>query len=85
MRDVKCKDCAEYRDEWCEKVIDSPYPDMLRDCQYFREKVIRCKQCKFFNPDADWCKCALHMDCGMVQSVRSTDYCSFAEVRDESN
>lgn len=38
MRNIKCADCAEYRNEWCEKVIDSPHPDMLRDCQYFHEK-----------------------------------------------
>lgn len=51
MRGIKCRDCEEYRNEWCEKVIDSPYPDMIRDCQYYHEKdpdvikVIRCKNC----------------------------------------
>lgn len=39
MRNVKCSDCEEYRNEWCEKVVDSPYPDMPRDCQYFHEKI----------------------------------------------
>lgn len=54
MRNIKCSDCAEYRNEWCEKVIDSPHPDILRDCQYFHDKdrdvikVIRCKDCKFY-------------------------------------
>ena len=52
MRNVRCADCDEYRNEWCEKVIDSPHPDMLRDCQYYHEKdrdvirVVRCKDCK---------------------------------------
>ena len=51
MRNIKCSDCAEYRNEWCEKIVDSPYPDMLRDCQYWHERkdmveVIRCKDCK---------------------------------------
>lgn len=75
MRKVKCRDCEEYRNEWCEKVIDSPHPDMLRDCQYFHEKdkdlikVIRCRDCKFW--DGEWCY--------MSQSyVRADDYCSNA-------
>ena len=52
MRDIKCSDCEEYRNEWCEKVIDSPHPDIIRTCQYFHEKnrniveVVRCKDCK---------------------------------------
>lgn len=53
MRNIKCSDCAEYHNEWCEKIIDSPYPDMLRDCQYWHERkdmveVIRCKDCKHY-------------------------------------
>lgn len=53
MRNIKCSDCAEYRNEWCEKIVDSPYPDMLRDCQYWHKRkdmveVIRCKDCKFW-------------------------------------
>lgn len=56
MRNIKCADCAEYRNEWCEKVIDSPHPDMIRDCQYWHERkdmveVIRCKDCKYFEYD----------------------------------
>lgn len=51
MRNIKCADCAEYRNEWCEKIIDSPYPDIIRDCQYWHERkdmveVIRCRDCK---------------------------------------
>lgn len=41
MRDVKCSYCEEYRNEWCEKVTDSPHPDILRDCQYFHEAKTR--------------------------------------------
>ena len=56
MRNIKCSDCAEYRNEWCEKIVDSPYPDMLRDCQYWHERkdmveVIRCKDCKHCQKD----------------------------------
>ena len=52
MRNVTCVDCEEYKNEWCEKIIDSPCPDLIRDCQYFHEKdrdlvrVVRCKDCK---------------------------------------
>ena len=38
MRNIKCSDCAEYHNEWCEKIIDSPHPDMFRDCQYWHER-----------------------------------------------
>ena len=36
---VKCKNCNNYRNDWCEKVIDSPDPDMERDCRHFWEKT----------------------------------------------
>lgn len=41
MRNVKCSDCDEYRNEWCEKVKDSPHPDLARDCQYWHERKNR--------------------------------------------
>ena len=31
----KCKICNNYKNDWCEKVVDSPDPDILRDCRYF--------------------------------------------------
>lgn len=84
MVNIKCADCAEYRNEWCEKVIDSPHPDMLRDCQYFREKdrdlikVIRCKDCKYYrqlDDQDDLCQYTL-------TSVEADDYCSYAERKE---
>lgn len=33
---VRCKNCAHYRNQWCEKTLDSPDPDRLRDCKYYR-------------------------------------------------
>ena len=36
---VKCKNCNNYRNDWCEKVIDSPDPDMERDCRHFWERT----------------------------------------------
>ena len=32
---VMCKNCNNYRCDWCEKVVDSPDPNMPRICQYF--------------------------------------------------
>ena len=38
-KNVVCKKCNNLANDWCEKVIDSPDPDMQRDCQYFCEKT----------------------------------------------
>ena len=39
-KNVKCKNCANLkRSGWCERVVDSPCPDLLRDCRYFRQKT----------------------------------------------
>ena len=38
-KNVVCKKCKNLVNDWCEKVIDSPDPDMKRDCQYFCEKT----------------------------------------------
>lgn len=35
MRGIKCKNCNNYVKEWCDKVDDSPCPDLVRDCPYF--------------------------------------------------
>lgn len=39
-KNVKCKNCNNLnRNHWCEKKIDSPDEDMIRDCQYFWQKT----------------------------------------------
>lgn len=38
-KNVKCKNCNNLIHDWCEKVIDSPCPDIVRDCQYFWQKT----------------------------------------------
>ena len=38
-KNVVCKKCNNLVNGWCEKVIDSPDPDMQRDCRYFCEKT----------------------------------------------
>ena len=37
MKNIKCRNCFFYRNEWCEKIVDSPGPEEARDCNYFRE------------------------------------------------
>ena len=37
MKNSKCRNCFFYRNEWCEKIVDSPDPEEVRDCNYFRE------------------------------------------------
>jgi hypothetical protein len=39
MRDVQCKKCSSYQNEWCGKVNDSPDPELIRDCPKFRQKT----------------------------------------------
>lgn len=38
-KNVVCKKCNNLVNDWCKKVIDSPDPDMQRDCKHFREKT----------------------------------------------
>ena len=38
-KNVVCKKCNNLINGWCEKVIDSPDPDMVRDCRHFWEKT----------------------------------------------
>ena len=37
MKNIKCRNCFFYRNEWCEKIVDSPDPEEAMDCNYFRE------------------------------------------------
>lgn len=32
---VQCKKCLHYRNEWCKQKLDSPDPDLVRDCLYY--------------------------------------------------
>ena len=39
-KNVKCENCNHLRKNgWCPKKVDSPVPDMLRDCQHFWQKT----------------------------------------------
>lgn len=42
---VKCEDCANLKQSWCELVNDSPDENIVRDCDYFALRVIRCCEC----------------------------------------
>ena len=71
---MKCINCVNFKDEWCEKVIDSPHPDIERDCHHFVIKTnadhIRSmtdEELARFIPNwsyTDACKCGEHyVDC----------------------
>lgn len=77
-KNVMCKKCNNLINGWCEKKIDSPDPNMVRDCQYFWEKTnadrIRamsneelCKflgECKFCDICVEGCdSCTYNGDC----------------------
>ena len=36
---ARCTKCIHWKSEWCEKVIDSPDPDLERDCRHFSQKT----------------------------------------------
>ena len=36
MRFIQCNNCANLKQGWCEKVIDSPDPGITRDCDHYR-------------------------------------------------
>lgn len=37
---VKCENCNNLNaDWWCEKVVDSPVPDMERDCSHYSQRT----------------------------------------------
>jgi len=81
MENCKCADCANYINQWCRKVKDSPYPDLIRDCEYFHdietnvEKIIRCKDCKHWD-GVDTCDV-------IDAPVWDNDFCSMAERRSD--
>ena len=37
MKNIHCRSCFFYRNAWCETIVDSPDPEELRACNYFRE------------------------------------------------
>lgn len=89
MRNVKCADCAEYKNEWCEKKMDSPYPDMLRDCEYYHEidkdvvKVVRCKDCKNCGDNAGEPEPYFLYCFEWLSEVDENGYCYKAERKNE--
>ena len=34
-KNVKCKNCNNLVNHWCEKIVDSPDEELERDCKYF--------------------------------------------------
>ena len=38
-KNIKCRNCNNLRNHWCDIVIDSPDENMIRDCSHFWEKT----------------------------------------------
>ena len=60
-KNVVCKKCNNLVNDWCEKVIDSPDPDMQRDCQHFCEKT-NADRIRSMS-DEELCNWLFHRDC----------------------
>ena len=76
-KNVMCKNCNNYRCDWCEKVVDSPDPNMPRTCQYFWERTnadrIRAmsdEELARFLAENEW-ECETYNDC--AKCPRMTD------------
>ena len=35
-RNIQCKKCYHLQNDWCDPKLDSPDPDLVRDCQYYK-------------------------------------------------
>lgn len=55
MKDVRCKKCARLKDDWCSAKQDSPDPEVVRDCQYFRQSTEHDRICGMSDVEmAEW-------------------------------
>ena len=88
MKNIKCRNCFFYRNEWCEKIVDSPDPEEVRDCAYFREmtnadkirsmtdeELANIVECPYGNPYFDEhlpCKGSCH-DCLLIWLQRPVE------------
>ena len=71
---VFCRNCAQYRHEWCDLKVDSPDPDLARDCQYYSGTTnadrIRSmtdeELAELWWERVDCGECPMHRDCRMT-------------------
>ena len=36
---IRCRNCSNLMNDWCDKKFDSPDPDMERECPYFAYNI----------------------------------------------
>lgn len=85
---VYCADCAEYRDEWCEKIIDSPHPDIPRDCKYYKRsddlsRIVHCKDCESWHTDWNVASTTEYHYCAVMDTTTPPDgFCYQGEKKE---
>lgn len=72
MKDIKCADCANYIDDWCDKVKDSTHENIIRDCEHFKQKTNRDTLAQMDNHDLAVFICEWIEDCDLCPGCK---YC----------
>lgn len=72
---VQCKRCANLHNDWCKLVVDSPDPELVRDCQYYRtltnyDRIIS------KTPEELATLISENIDCGVCENVFGLRPCS---------
>ena len=77
MKDIRCIDCANLVDDWCDKIKDSPDESISRECQYFRQNTNRDVLNQMDNHDLAVFLCNVFDDC---DKCPGTDFCVHGAV-----
>ena len=55
MKNVQCKNCVRLKAAWCAMKDDSPDPELIRDCRYFKQITEHDHICAMSNEEmAEW-------------------------------
>lgn len=71
---MKCKDCARYKDEWCEKIADSLDEEMERECEHFVQRKGGGRSVTVTRAQAETMRREWHV--GMADSFGTLIHCS---------
>lgn len=89
---VKCKNCKNFFRSfedvkpfyWCEKIADSPYGEMERECSYYKPKTNAERIRSMTDEELLDFLCSIETyDCGSVKTIEgSIAMCSVTEVEE---